>query len=433
MAKTRQSGGFVEGQSYKNEKHKVWTEYFLKKADANFSRQNILKQTPPGDTRYLYVIDMQNDFIDRNYNDNGKDTFGKFAVGDGVQVIKPIIDLVTAALKDERYKQIIFSRDFHPANHCSFGGPPPDGGNFPAHCVAGTPGTLIVKELTDLTIWENPKTTVVFKGMVQNVDSFSAVPYDSKQRSSGPGCKGCGADGAGCANAGTGAYTLNGTTTDALNYNTALGEASTKNSLTGFAPFTPTFPEGSIIEVCGLAGDYCVRDTAIALRTKYPGCTVVVLNDLVRYPFLPIAIPVAQHRNRNAASSTSVDNHIVNLGRFLESEENKGLNYYLFNKNGLMKKSGLLGRNLLPSLAALQAELPKFNPPAGKFATDALYFHFISDPRALIEDYTDANVKMVIPTVQGGFEKLAMFKGGRRTRVKKGKGGKGRSRKNRTK
>ena len=172
---------------------------------------------------------------------------------------------------------------------------------------------------------------VIFKGIHSNAGSFSAMPFsEARQDHSGPNCNAC-SGGANCSEVTGGWYlsNANGYDKNSWNYNGNITYG--KESVTaedGLIPvkYKPEFPDGSVIEVCGLAGDYCVRDTAIALGKTYPNCQVVVLNYLVRYPFLPIWLPTIMHTNTGAP----VDTHMNHMDIFLNSDVNKGFNYYLF-------------------------------------------------------------------------------------------------------
>lgn len=80
----------------------------------------------------LIVVDVQNDFCPG----------GALAVKDGDSIIWPInrlIESFTAA-----GLPIIFTRDWHPAEHCSF---LESGGSWPAHCVADTEGAAFHEDL----------------------------------------------------------------------------------------------------------------------------------------------------------------------------------------------------------------------------------------------------------------------------------------------
>jgi nicotinamidase/pyrazinamidase len=71
--------------------------------------------------RALIVVDVQNDFCPG----------GALAVPDGDAVIDPINRLAAAS------EFVVATRDWHPPNHGSFA---EQGGPWPVHCVAGTPG-----------------------------------------------------------------------------------------------------------------------------------------------------------------------------------------------------------------------------------------------------------------------------------------------------
>ena len=89
----------------------------------------------------LVVVDMLYDFID-----------GSLACQNASEAVKKtlaFIDSKTKGQKDEEHEildtfPILFIRDHHPADHSSF---KEFGGIWPAHCVAGTHGGEIHKEL----------------------------------------------------------------------------------------------------------------------------------------------------------------------------------------------------------------------------------------------------------------------------------------------
>jgi nicotinamidase/pyrazinamidase len=80
----------------------------------------------------LLIIDMQVDFLPG----------GALGVEAGHEVVAPINHLIE--LFRERGLPIVASRDWHPENHCSFAA---QGGPWPPHCVAGTPGAEFTAEL----------------------------------------------------------------------------------------------------------------------------------------------------------------------------------------------------------------------------------------------------------------------------------------------
>ncbi len=73
----------------------------------------------------LLVVDLQNDFLPG----------GALGVPHGDEVIPVLLDYL--ATFHSRGLAIFGTRDWHPANHCSFR---EQGGIWPVHCVAGTSG-----------------------------------------------------------------------------------------------------------------------------------------------------------------------------------------------------------------------------------------------------------------------------------------------------
>jgi nicotinamidase/pyrazinamidase len=106
----------------------------------------------PGDV--LLVVDVQNDFLPG----------GALAVPHGNAVVAAL-NRHLAAWR-HRDLPVFASRDWHPPAHCSFRA---QGGPWPPHCVAGTPGAEFAAELA------LPRsTTVVSKGTTAERDAYSA-------------------------------------------------------------------------------------------------------------------------------------------------------------------------------------------------------------------------------------------------------------------
>ncbi len=83
-------------------------------------------------TDALIVVDVQNDFC----------VGGALAVRDGDAVV-PVINRISA-----RFSRIFYTRDWHPANHCSFSDAPEFvDKSWPPHCVQDTPGAEFHPEL----------------------------------------------------------------------------------------------------------------------------------------------------------------------------------------------------------------------------------------------------------------------------------------------
>lgn len=102
----------------------------------------------------LLVVDVQQDFLPG----------GSLAVPDGDAVVEPLNAYIRAF--DARDLHIVFTRDWHPANHCSFTN---EGGRWPAHCVQGSPGAGWAQGL-DVT----PADQIISKGTAPRAEAYSA-------------------------------------------------------------------------------------------------------------------------------------------------------------------------------------------------------------------------------------------------------------------
>ena len=102
----------------------------------------------------LLIVDVQRDFLPG----------GALAVPDGDAVV-PVLNRYIA-LAQVTGMPVIASRDWHPANHCSF---TPQGGPWPPHCVAGSEGAQFAREL-ELPAHAN----VIDKATTQAQDAYSA-------------------------------------------------------------------------------------------------------------------------------------------------------------------------------------------------------------------------------------------------------------------
>jgi nicotinamidase/pyrazinamidase len=105
-------------------------------------------------TDALLVIDMQVDFLPG----------GALGVAGGHEVVAPINHLI--ALYGAAGAPVFASRDWHPEDHCSFQA---QGGPWPPHCVADTPGAAFAAELA-----LPDDAVVISKADTAAVDAYSA-------------------------------------------------------------------------------------------------------------------------------------------------------------------------------------------------------------------------------------------------------------------
>ena len=102
----------------------------------------------------VFLIDVQRDFC----------SGGALAVPDGDEVVPVCNELIQQAAKYGC--AVLASRDWHPADHCSFS---ENGGTWPAHCVADQPGAEFHKDL------QLPVDAMIFsKGTDAGAEAYSA-------------------------------------------------------------------------------------------------------------------------------------------------------------------------------------------------------------------------------------------------------------------
>ncbi len=155
----------------------------------------------------LVVIDVQKDFCEG----------GVLPAKNTLSLIQPLNEIIASSIN--RGVVTVFTRDWHPHDHCSF---ITQGGPWPPHCVQGTSGAEFAEGL-----------------LVPSSSLVIDIEKDS-----------------GKANMSYSAFE-----------NTNLKQELHKRGITQLA-------------ACGIATDYCVRATALdALRC---GFQVVVLTDLIR-------------------------------------------------------------------------------------------------------------------------------------------------------
>tara|TARA_A100001015_G_scaffold281634_1_gene345073 strand:+ start:9427 stop:11157 length:1731 start_codon:yes stop_codon:yes gene_type:complete len=399
----------------------------------------------PSKKQILYVIDMQKDFIDEHHkgltglnivvDGNSIGHLGAFAVNNGGRNLLEDDDGLIQYLTDnlKNYDTIIFTKDLHDPNHCSFVS---EGGTFPPHCVIGTKGAhfddRISKWIKDNQSGNEHKIKILFKGMHPNVDSFSAEKYKNdpeiyKKRQIGKKCYGSSlADeehkeihdhDSGCGNGCTGSYIYTGE--NAIDYVGDVDQKweNIKNDFTLFQLFTDGTGQNTEIHVCGLAGDFCVRDTALSLKDKYKDARVCVLHDFTRNAFVPLSVPLtgtAYDKNTRYGSGKLEVSH-------LDGESGKLADIMGSEPTGIVTRSIQTISGKRGNRKGLQHYIFQFTPPSTytvlsgkdadclkKFRTnfkvtlDPLYFndgseffHFVSDPRQIIDDYRNAGIKLL--------------------------------------
>lgn len=101
----------------------------------------------------LIVVDVQNDFLPG----------GSLAVPDGDAVVPTLNEYIR--LFNRHGLTVYATRDWHPADHCSFA---EQGGPWPPHCIADTQGAEFSPDL-ELP----PDAVIISKAMRQDKDAYS--------------------------------------------------------------------------------------------------------------------------------------------------------------------------------------------------------------------------------------------------------------------
>lgn len=102
--------------------------------------------------RALVIVDYQNDFVPPD---------GALAVPEGETIAERINALAAAG----DFDVVVATRDWHPPDHGSF---TEQGGTWPVHCVAGTPGAELHPSLD-----RTPIDVVVDKGQAPDTEGYS--------------------------------------------------------------------------------------------------------------------------------------------------------------------------------------------------------------------------------------------------------------------
>ncbi len=122
------------------------------------------------DNTVLVVVDMLYDFID-----------GSLACEGAEEAVKETLKFIETKTQDEKLDEdeilgtfpILFVRDHHPVNHSSF---KEFGGIWPPHCVAGTRGAEIHKDLQPYAYEE----LNFYKGEDKDVEQYSGFEGKNK-------------------------------------------------------------------------------------------------------------------------------------------------------------------------------------------------------------------------------------------------------------
>ena len=391
------------------------------------------------------VIDLQNDFLDKSLNQQlpqfpdkpppplselsnklgGPLGAGSFGVGSSTAIIEPIADFIIK--NDGSLNKIFFSRDWHSSKHCSFLG---NEGQFPPHCLTNSLGAAFPDELKSkvASFPNDAKIEVVYKGVRNNVDSFGAFKYEDSKflstRQKGQKC--CGDNGSFCfdndnqknciksCSRFTGGFKreksekkdfyntpfeiddISSTKSVGIEINYPIPKSKDikiNNKLTKLVPFdikdlALRDDISNNIYICGLAGDYCVQDTAINIRKKLQTdhtiinnkTNIYIIQDFTRYVMLPLFGPTGDgFSTRNHDGTYKLDQ------KFIDINDSKPINEYVFKVNFNDKTEYIQ----LPQYGVAEYQNPGFTK------ADELW-HFLSNDIDILTEYAKLGIKIVV-------------------------------------
>lgn len=110
----------------------------------------------------LVVVDVQRDFCEG----------GALAAANTLSLLPPLQKFIEEAKRQGAL--VVFTQDWHPADHSSFKA---NGGPWPVHCVAGTPGAELMPPLG-----VGAEDVVIHKGVGVNGAGYSGFDETSLQR-----------------------------------------------------------------------------------------------------------------------------------------------------------------------------------------------------------------------------------------------------------
>jgi len=110
----------------------------------------------------LLLADIQNDFLPG----------GALGISGGDAIIPTLLNYTH--LFQTHSLPIFLTRDWHPPSHCSF---KPQGGPWPVHCVAGSPGSL-----PPTSFATPPPAVIIYKAIDRDQEAYSAFQNTALDR-----------------------------------------------------------------------------------------------------------------------------------------------------------------------------------------------------------------------------------------------------------
>ena len=240
-----------------------------------------LSQPLKTNMKYLFVIDMQNDFIE--HHDQSSNSTNAFkpklpAANSDKDFLNGVANFISTK---GCWDRIYVSQDYHPERkenigsdiHCSFDA-------FPEHCMQGDRGVEIHPIIKD-TLDTIPCKVDVYKGFHKDYESYAAfpdpkfvgsqnfnkkLPFRAQKLAKKSGTQKCKDD-----QTYTGSYIDSTLNIDKPNQTFQLKFEGIKYY---YNKQNLSKHQNTVIDVIGLCTDFCAANTAINLKQSCPECTV---------------------------------------------------------------------------------------------------------------------------------------------------------------
>ena len=390
----------------------------------------------------LYVIDMQNDFIQPG---GAKETDGQFPVLGGNTIVEPLIKFISD--NKDNFGKIIFSRDYHEEKHCGF----KPQGMHPPHCVQTRFGaqfedkirTFLTCELLNKKDSDDyKKTEIVFKAMkMESFGASKATNGKGKWYNTHDSCREECND-LHMAKKWAATVNVNSPTAQCLKLTGGfkLDNSRPKTDSIGDSMMTEDLTEKYDIEdvvgefpnktyniyITGLAGCHCVSETATNIADYFNSIgnlnyQIYIIEDLTRYAFVPLSV--------NVNPKTYFTEESINkmTGTPPDNPSRDDLSYYIFKNEDLTFNFKLLTKGEVDTQKGEIVSCAMAKTPGDKSFFN--YFHYLvplkdtidtykkySDKIKLLMNPDDENLK---ETLREPAKPATIVSGGRKNKTKK--------------
>lgn len=178
--------------------------------------------------KFLVLVDCQNDFIT-----------GSLAVNNAVEKMEYVVNYIKDNYTRNDYSGIICTHDSHPIEHFSF---KENGGQWPVHCVKNTDGCKLYEPVSSLIETIDTPILHIYKGEDKDIEEYSGFSSE-------------------------------------LHLNELKKFFYRINDITNIEKCGKNL----VFDVCGIAGDYCVKESIKGLSDTFKLATINIIEDGIAY------------------------------------------------------------------------------------------------------------------------------------------------------